>query len=307
MRRSAAALVAATLALTLLPGVPAAPDPAAPAATAAFPETPDPIPPFGYPEEIELAVTYDCSRQHPTEATRIAFDVVEAPDWLTATPENPEILDRVNRTRCAEQDLRRTVRSTWSLGADPDAPAHRPANFTVEATVTLADGTHTARATTPVEAGFYGIIAAETPRTMVRTEVGENATVPLEVVNMGNGPVEATIRAVDLPDAVTLDPPDPHVIPASGQDAPPTWEATVGVRSEEPNAQHRIDLEVAARDAADPSVAGDRVEVSILLETSGPAITPSEGSLEPVTSIPAFTAGFVATMGLGAALLRRRG
>lgn len=303
MRRCAGAIAVAAVVSTMLPAV-AAPDPTAPAATATFAETPDRIAPLDEPTQVPMTVTYDCSRQHPTEPTRITVALVDRPGWLTAIPNVSTVVDRVDRTTCAEHDHRRTVRVNWSLAAGADAPARRPANLTVEATVRLADGDHTARATVPVEAAFYGAVSRKGP-TVARAAAGETAELELTVRNRGNGPVRIEIDARDVDDGLQIDTPEPGVAPAPWQDAPSTWNGTIALTGTDAGSIYEATVALVPRYAKDPTVAGDTLAYRVRLRTDA---LPAEGELPPgVVAVPAYTSGLGVTLGVGVAVIRRLG
>lgn len=305
MRRVAAAIAVAWIALSTLPTVPAAPDPEAPAATATFASTPDRLAPLGRPEAAPMTVTYDCSRQHPTEATRITFEVVDRPDWLTATANVSAIVDRVDRTTCAEKDHRRTVPVTWRLAADRGAPARRPANLTVEASVELADGAHTAQATVPVEAAFYDVLSRQGP-TRVQAAAGETAELALTVRNRGNGPVRIQLEARDVDAGLEIDLPDAGAAAAAWQDGRPTWNGTIELAGADAGAAYGADVAIVPRYAEDPQVAGETLTHRVILETDALPGGATQGSpATSVVAIPAFTLAFAATLGLGVWITRR--
>lgn len=306
MRRAVAALAVAWIALSTLPTVPAAPDPDAPAAAATFASTPGRVAPLGSPEAAPMTITYDCSRQHPTEATRITFDTVDRPGWLAATANVSAVVERIDRTTCAEQDHRRTVPVTWHLAADGDAPARRPKNLTVEATVELADGAHTAQATVPVEAAFYDVLSRQGP-TRARAPAGETAELSLTVRNRGNGPVRIQLEVHDVDDGLEIDLPEPGVAPAAWQGGHPTWNGTIELAGADAGTVTGADVAILPRYAEDPSVAGETLTHQVILETDALPGGATQGS--PATSVvalPAFAAAFAATLGLGVWITRRR-
>lgn len=307
MRRCAAAIAVAAVILTMLPAVPASPDPTAPAATADFPETPDRIVPLGEPEAVPMTVTYDCSRQHPTEATRIAFEVVDRPGWLTATPNVSAVVERVDRATCAEQDHRRTVGVTWQVAADADAPARRPADLTVEATVELGDGNHTAQATAPVEAAFYSVVARDGP-TVAEAAAGETAELGLTVRNRGNGPVRIEVGTRDVDDGLEVVRPDPGVAPAPWQDPPPTWNGTIALAGTDAGRLYEASVTLVPRYAEEPAVTGETLVHRVRLQTDALPAEVTEGELAPgVVALPAYISGLAVTLGIGVLLLRRLG
>lgn len=305
MRRCAPAIVLGLVLVWTLPAVHAQPDPTAPAASASFPETPDRLAPLGDPETLPIAVAYDCTRQDPAEETTIVLDVVESPDWLTVALDPARLHDTVDPTTCAADDGRRTVEADTHLTADGGAPARVPANLTVQATVALADGNHTAEATVPVQAAFYSVVRLDGP-THLRTPADQAAGIPVHVRNDGNGPIQVTLQVAEADDGLDLQMPDPGVAPAPWQDGEPTWNGTIVADGQDPATLYEATIEVHPRYAEDPTVAGRILPHRIVLQTDGltPASRPDE-TPRGVVAVPAFAAGLVATVGLGAALLRR--
>lgn len=277
------------VALPIVTTVHAAPASTPPAVSATFEETPDRVVPFGAPETVEMTVSYDCTRERPAEATAIDVQVLDRPDWLTARPDPSVAYRQADAETCADGEGRRTVAFEWSLVAG-DAPARRPANLTVQATVTLADGNHTARATVPVEATFYSVVSvAGTP--LGKAPASETAEIDLEIHNRGNGPVRFELVPARVDDGLDLDLPEPGRTPAAGQGGTPTWNASIAAEGAEPDAIYTATLEITTRYAEDPSAGVETRPLEIALQTESAVSAQIQGGQ---ATLPSALLGLVA-------------
>lgn len=296
-------LIAAAVLLLAMPAAQAQPSPTAPDAEATIDEPPR-VEPAGSVETTTLTVTYNCAKEHPTEATEIQIEVVESPDWLYAQPVHTNIFRAFKPEVCPQESLRRSVDVDVFLAADPDAPARQPADLTVEATVTLADGNHTADATTQVEAAFYGKIDV-TGDTQRQAAPDEEATSPITVQNQGNGPIEVALSVAEADDGLSVELPEGGQAPAPWQSGEATWSGEIALTGEEPNTVYQAEIAVDTAYAEDPSIAGDDATRFINLETTGDADAQTQAQPATGSLLPGFSAGFAAVLAIGMAWLRR--
>lgn len=259
----------------------------------------EPVRPLSGLENINVDVTYTYQEGgFAFVTTPIELEVTNSPSWITATLSPSTVYMPVDG-----QSGEVTRSSTLVVQTTANAPAFQQGNIQIEGVARQNGDLAPSQGSTtvPVQAGFYSVIDAQTPKPVVIAGPQEQIDFPIEVTNFGNGEQTIFLNTnqksggldIVLPGAFT-------VSSQAGGDEDNTRTSTVSIQTPFQNGYINqpgtFTLDVSSAYALDQSNEGMSTRISSLVTTKG-FFVPGPGAV----------AALVSFAGVALALNRRRG
>lgn len=223
----------------------------------------DPVAPLSGLATTTGAVEVACRMLNGTEELR--FEVLEKPAWATAvfTP------SLVALAPCDGAFRRETFKLVVNTTAE--APALTPGRLRLAAS--FANGTYLATAETPISAGYFSILDAQTPTTVQVARPQTQVTFPVDLTNFGNGETKVFFEIVNKPEGWQVQEPIPVVLAPAGSVEGARQTVNVNLltpyRNGYLNEVGAVTMKITSHHALRSDLRGDETMVSFLTTVRG--------------------------------------
>lgn len=261
---------------------------------------PRPVAPQSGPTSTTVTVEVPCGAVGQEGSRAVNLTLTGKPRWVTATVSPSTV--HVGPGDCETRNGTARAQADLEVETTPQAPAFSPANVTVRAS---SDGLEPGSDDVDVQAAFYAVLDVQTDRPVVVAKPGSQVDFPVELTNMGNGPVAVTAELTNRTPGSGLQPVLPGPVALGAEPTGGNRHATVTVAVETPERNGYVneagELEVTwkARYGPQPSLGGDESTSTFRITTKGFRL-PAPGASAVVPALGA------AALAAAAARPRRR-
>jgi hypothetical protein len=249
-------------------------------------------------KNIQLSVEY-CNQEggYAFVTTPITLQVDNSPSWISATVSPSTVYIEPSQNGGCQSTNTNVVVQTTS-----NAPAFRQGNIKISAQAESngdLDGS-SGETTIPVQAGFYSVVDARTPKTVVIAGPQEKIEFPIKIANFGNGPQTVFLDTSQQTEGLDIVLPGAVQVSSKATGAEDnTRTAVVSVQTPSKNGYINqpgtFTLDVSSAYSLKQSINGMSTRVSSLITTKG-FFVPGPGS----------AAAVLAMAGVAMGLARRR-
>lgn len=229
-----------------------------------------PVDPGSGPTSTTVTVEVPCGAVGQEGSRAVNLTVPGKPRWVTATVSPSTV--HVGPGDCETENGTARVETELRVETTHEAPAFSPANVTVRAS---SDGLEPGSDDVEVQAAFYAVLDVQTDRPVVVAEPASQVEFPVELANLGNGPVAVTAELTNRTAGSGLEPVLPGAVGLGAEPTGGNRHATVTVAVETPERNGYVneggELEVTwtARYGPQPSLGGDASTSTFRITTKG--------------------------------------